>query len=72
MKKESINLQVHYIPIHFQPYFQKNYGFRRGDFPNSEKFYSKEVSLPIFFDLSIKDQINVIDKLNYFSNVCKY
>jgi len=51
MKKAGINLQVHYIPIHFQPYYQKNYGFQQGDFLFSENFYQNEVSLPIYPDL---------------------
>ena len=48
MKKIGINLQVHYIPIHFQPYYQNKYGYKTGSFPVAEKFYEKEVSLPIF------------------------
>lgn len=60
MKESGINLQVHYIPVHLQPYYQKNYGFRSGDLPVAEKFYAKEVSLPIYPDLSIDDQEQVI------------
>lgn len=48
MRKTGINLQVHYIPVHLQPYYQKAYGFKKGDFPRAEKFYSQEVSLPIY------------------------
>ena len=36
MKNNTVNLQVHYIPIHLQPYYRKNYGFKKGDFPISE------------------------------------
>lgn len=48
MKNIGINLQVHYIPVHLQPYYRKRFGYRKGDFPAAEKFYSKEVSLPIY------------------------
>ncbi len=48
MEARGIKLQVHYIPIHLQPYIQWRYGFRRGEFPESERFYREEVSLPIY------------------------
>ena len=51
MNEAGINLQVHYIPIHLQPYYQKNYKFKQGEFPMSEVFYSQEVSIPIYPDL---------------------
>ena len=48
LRKKNIFLQVHYIPVHLQPFYQKKYGFKHGDFPCSEKFYEKEISLPIY------------------------
>ena len=63
MKKAGINLQVHYIPIHLQPFYKKNYGFQQGDFPISERFYQNELSLPIYPDLSDKDVSLVIDSI---------
>ena len=55
MKNNGVNLQVHYIPVHFQPFYKKKYGFNKGDFEVAEQFYEKEVSLPIYPDLKIKD-----------------
>jgi UDP-4-amino-4,6-dideoxy-N-acetyl-beta-L-altrosamine transaminase len=63
MKEAGIILQVHYIPVHLQPYYREKYGFGPGDYPVSEKFYSKQVSLPIYPNLSKSDQIYVIDTL---------
>ena len=63
MKKLGINLQVHYIPVHLQPYYVDQFGFKIGDYPVSENFYQNEVSLPIFPDLDINDQEFVIDNL---------
>ena len=60
MKESGINLQVHYIPIHLQPFYIKKYGFQKGDFPISEKFYDNEVSLPIYYDLNQNDQKKLI------------
>ena len=64
--KKKINLQVHYIPIHLQPFYRKNYGFRFGDFPVAEKFYEKEVSLPIYFSLKNNQVYKIIKFLKKF------
>ena len=63
MKKAGINLQVHYIPIHLQPYYRKKYGLQKGEFPVSENFYYNELSLPIYPDLSINDISLVVDNI---------
>ena len=64
----GINLQVHYIPVHLQPFYQKNYGFKPGDYPVAEDFYAREVSLPIYPDLSNDDQEKVIKILIHHIN----
>ena len=66
--KNKINLQVHYIPIHLQPFYRKNYGFKIGDFPKAEKFYAKEVSLPIYFSLKDNQIYNIINLIRKFIN----
>ena len=63
MKESGINLQVHYIPIHLQPFYQKNYGFIAGNFPVSEDFYRYEVSLPIYPNLSSDDVLLVVNNI---------
>ena len=63
MKQSTINLQVHYFPVHLQPFYQKNYGFNSGDFPVSEEFYRKEVSLPIYPHLSIENVSFVVNNI---------
>jgi UDP-4-amino-4,6-dideoxy-N-acetyl-beta-L-altrosamine transaminase len=63
MKEKGITLQVHYIPVHLQPYYTSNYNFKYGDFPVAESFYDKEFSLPIYNDLD-ENQVNyVIDTI---------
>ena len=59
MKGSDINLQVHYIPVHLQPFFKKNFGFNIGNFPISESFYQNEVSLPVYPDLSM-DNVSIL------------
>ena len=63
MKIQGVLLQVHYIPIHLQPYYTKNFGFKYGDYPVSEDFYAREVSIPIYPDLTEQDQVKVIDSI---------
>ncbi len=69
MKKSGITLQVHYIPVHLQPFYRKNYRFQKGDYPHSEKFYQNEVSLPIYPDLTIDEQVKVIENTKKYTNV---
>lgn len=52
--QKGLNLQVHYIPVHLQPYYQK-FGFAEGDFPQAESYYRKTISLPLYTDLKVKD-----------------
>lgn len=59
MQKKKIFMQVHYVPIHYHQYYKKKFNFKKGDFPVSENFYNKEVSLPIYPSLK-KKQISYI------------
>ena len=59
--------QVHYIPVHLQPYYM-NLGFRKGDFPVVEEYYSNCLSLPMYHSLSNDEQSYVISKIYDFFN----
>lgn len=58
LRERGIGVNVHYIPVHTQPYYQ-NLGFKQGDFPNAEQYYAEAVSLPMFPDLT-DEQIQYI------------
>lgn len=62
MRQQNIAVNVHYIPIHLQPYYRE-LGFSRGDFINSENYYAKALTLPLFPDLTEEQQDYVIEKL---------
>ncbi|MFL0797180.1 MAG: UDP-4-amino-4,6-dideoxy-N-acetyl-beta-L-altrosamine transaminase [Cellvibrionaceae bacterium] len=62
LRRAGIGVNLHYIPIHSQPYY-KNLGFELGDFPESEKYYSQAISLPLYPELTPDDQQKVIDTL---------
>ena len=67
LKDNNIQSQVHYIPVHTMPYYQ-NLGFKKGDFPLSETYYNKCLSLPIYPTLTIEEQTYVINCVNNFYN----
>lgn len=47
LRSAGFGVQVNYLPAHLHPVFQKK-GFKWGDYPNSEKFYQQEISLPMW------------------------
>jgi UDP-4-amino-4,6-dideoxy-N-acetyl-beta-L-altrosamine transaminase len=62
MRKGGIGVNVHYIPVHTQPYYL-DLGFRPGDFPNAEAYYAGAISLPMYAGLSEAQQDEVVDRL---------
>ena len=59
LREAGILVNVHYIPVHLQPYYGAM-GFKRGDFPNAEWYYDGAISLPMYFGLSDATQDYVI------------
>ncbi len=55
LRAQNIGVNVHYMPIHWQPYYQ-SLGFKEGQFPKAEAFFNQELSLPMHPRLSDKDQ----------------
>ncbi len=63
LKQHEIGVNVHYIPVHTQPYYRQHFGFKQGDFPNAERYYAQAISLPLYFDLSDDEQKQVVETL---------
>ncbi|MFC2027885.1 UDP-4-amino-4,6-dideoxy-N-acetyl-beta-L-altrosamine transaminase [Chloroflexota bacterium] len=61
LRAEKIGVNVHYIPIHLQPYYQKTFGYKQGDYPKAERYYERAITLPIFPKMSDDDIGNVIN-----------
>lgn len=59
LRDAGILVNVHYIPIHLQPHYIQM-GFKVGDFPNAEAYYSRAISLPLYASISEADQDSVI------------
>ncbi|WP_228058085.1 UDP-4-amino-4,6-dideoxy-N-acetyl-beta-L-altrosamine transaminase [Nostoc sp. LEGE 12447] len=62
LRQQEIGVNLHYIPVHIQPYYQK-LGFRWGDFPQVEKYYQEAISLPLYYSLTQEDQDRVVRTL---------
>tara|TARA_B100000787_G_scaffold73679_1_gene54218 strand:- start:2728 stop:3882 length:1155 start_codon:yes stop_codon:yes gene_type:complete len=62
LRKGGIGVNVHYIPVHTHPYYQK-LGFRDGDFPNSEAYYKNAISMPLFNAMTFDQQDQVVEVL---------
>ncbi len=58
----GLNLQVHYIPVHTQPYY-RNLGFSIGDCPRSEEYYRRAISLPLYPALTDADLEEIIRRI---------
>lgn len=65
LRNEGIGVNVHYIPVHLQPYYQ-GLGFRAGDFPIAEKYYSRAVTIPLYPQLNESAQAKIIRVLKEF------
>ena len=69
LRAAGIGVQVHYIPVHTQPYYRR-LGFRDGDFPEAEKYYAETISLPMFAGLTDADQDRVVEALKTILSEC--
>ncbi|MGD8105566.1 UDP-4-amino-4,6-dideoxy-N-acetyl-beta-L-altrosamine transaminase [Pantoea sp. FN0302] len=62
MRSKDIIVNLHYIPIHTQPYYEKM-GFKAGDFPEAEKYYQEAISIPMYPTMTDAQQNEVVDVL---------
>jgi dTDP-4-amino-4,6-dideoxygalactose transaminase len=62
LRDAGIGVNVHYIPIHTQPFYAR-LGFKRGDFPASERYYSRAISIPLFPALTEDQQDRIVKVL---------
>ena len=64
LREKGIGVNVHYIPVHTQPYYQA-LGFEVGDFPEAEAYYQEAISLPMFHSMTQTQQNEVIAVLTH-------
>ncbi|NWD47606.1 DegT/DnrJ/EryC1/StrS family aminotransferase, partial [Pseudomonas gingeri] len=63
LRGAGIGVNLHYIPVHLQPYYQEQ-GFALGDFPEAERYFGEAISLPLFPDLTEDQQDYVVAQLD--------
>lgn len=62
LRNQGIGVNLHYIPVHTQPYYQRM-GFKPGDYPEAERYYAEAISLPIYPAMTEEQQNQVIAAL---------
>jgi dTDP-4-amino-4,6-dideoxygalactose transaminase len=62
LKKQGVLVNLHYIPVYRQPYFEKM-GFTAGYCPNAEKYFTEAVTLPLYPGLTEVQQAQVVSAL---------
>ena len=68
LRAAGIGVNVHYIPIHLQPYYRA-LGFGPGDFPVAEAYYASALTIPLFPSLTEAQQDRVVDVLAEALNI---
>ncbi len=66
MKERGIGTSVHFIPIHYHPYYQQTLGLKPGDFPNTDKLFAGLLSLPLFprmTDADVERVANAVEEI---------
>jgi perosamine synthetase len=66
LRAENIGVNVHYIPVHYHPYYRERFGAREGQFPVAEAAYERLISLPMFHamtDADVEDVIRALRKV---------
>jgi len=58
----GIGVNVHYIPIYTQPYYLR-FGFNKDEFENSEMYYKRAISIPIFSSMSLDQQDKIVNTI---------
>jgi dTDP-4-amino-4,6-dideoxygalactose transaminase len=63
LRAAGIGVNLHYIPVHLQPYY-RDMGFAPGDFPASEDYYARAISIPLHAGLTDAEQREVVTAIS--------
>ncbi len=63
LKECEIGTSVHFIPLHFHPYYRDNYGHKPNDLPVAAREFERYLSLPFFPDMTDEQIDYVIDSV---------
>jgi dTDP-4-amino-4,6-dideoxygalactose transaminase len=71
LKLRGVGTSVHFIPLHLHSLYQKQLGYRTGQFPNAERHFANAISLPLFPGMTEQEIDQVVDALRDISNTYK-
>lgn len=66
LKENSIGTTPYYTPLHYFTYYQKQFGYKKGDFPNAEYVGDRVICIPLYYSLTDDEQDYVIQKIDEF------
>ncbi|KLU59339.1 UDP-4-amino-4-deoxy-L-arabinose--oxoglutarate aminotransferase [Peptococcaceae bacterium CEB3] len=61
LKGQNIGTSVHFIPVHFHPYYRETFGYKPGDYPQTEAVFERIISLPLYPRMTDQDVEDVIE-----------
>jgi perosamine synthetase len=64
LRAENIGVNVHYMPLHLHPFYQREFGYKKGDYPKAERYYERAITLPVFPKMSDEDVVDVIEAVS--------
>jgi UDP-4-amino-4,6-dideoxy-N-acetyl-beta-L-altrosamine transaminase len=71
LRDHGLGVNVHYIPVHLQPYYSENFSFREGDYPIAEKYYRGAITLPLYPGMTdvevhyvVKKVLSAVEEMN--------
>lgn len=64
LNDKMISTSVHFIPLHLQPFYQNEFGYKAGDFPVAEKVYEQEVSIPLYPSLKDSEVLRIVKAIS--------
>ena len=66
LKENSVGTTPYYTPLHLFSYYQKEFGFKKGDFPEAEYVGERIVCLPLYYSLQEAEQDYIIEMVKKF------
>tara|TARA_Y100001934_G_scaffold283143_1_gene400767 strand:+ start:4829 stop:6010 length:1182 start_codon:yes stop_codon:yes gene_type:complete len=66
LQSKNYQPMVHYIPVHLLGYYKKRFGYKRGDFPVSEQYYDRSISIPLYPSLTDEEVEKVASDITNF------
>ncbi len=73
LRRNGLGVQVHYIPLHLQPFYAEKFGYKKGDYPLAENYYERTITLPLFpkmTDEEVKYTVKKVKKvINFYKKV---